>query len=77
MSKTNAVTGCLQKGAEAGGFSLPVKTARFAELSGKVDATHVAHKVTVSGHVLHRSKTEEAKFADSEKQESQQAVCRF
>jgi len=40
------------------------------ELSGKVDAAHAGHKVTVNGHVLHRSKTEEAKFADCEKQEA-------
>ena len=77
MSKTNAVTGCLQKGAEAGGFLLPVKTARFWELSGKVDATHVGHKVTVSGHVLHRSKTEKQNSPTPKSRNPRQAVCRF
>ena len=70
MSKTNTVTGCLQKGVEAGGFFIAGEDGTVWELSGKVDATHVGHKVTVSGHVLHRSKTQEAKFSDSEKQES-------
>jgi hypothetical protein len=71
MSKTNEVTGCLQKGVEPGGFFISGETGTIWELSGKVDATHVGHKVTVKGHVLHRSKAEEAKFADYEKQEAQ------
>jgi hypothetical protein len=70
MSKTHSVTGCLQKGIEPGGFFIAGEDGTMWELSGKVDATHVGHKVAVDGHVLHRSKTEEAKFADSEKQEA-------
>lgn len=70
MSKTQSVTGCLQKGVETGGFFIPGEDGTIWELSGKVDAAHVGHKVTVNGHVLHRSKTEEAKFTDSEKQEA-------
>lgn len=70
MSKTNSVTGCLQKGVEPGGFFILGEEGTMWELSGKVDAAHVGHKVTVKGHVLHRAKVEEAKFTDNEKQEA-------
>jgi len=70
MSKTDSVTGCLQKGVEPGGFYIVGDDGKMWELSGKIDAAHVGHKVTVTGHVLHRSKVEEAKFADNEKQEA-------
>ena len=70
ISKTNSVTGCLQKGVEPGGFFIVGEDGAMWELSGKVDAAHVGHKVTVNGHVLHRSAAEEAKFADYEKQEA-------
>jgi hypothetical protein len=69
-TKTQSVTGCLQKGVEPGGFTITGEDGVMWELSGKVDAVHVGHKVTVSGHVLHRSETEEAKFADHERQEA-------
>jgi hypothetical protein len=69
MSKTNSVTGCLQKGVETGGFYIAGEDGTIWELSGKVDAAHIGHKVTVNGHALHRTKVEEAKFADNEKQE--------
>jgi hypothetical protein len=69
MSKTDSVTGCLQKGVEPGGFTIAGEDGTVWELSGKVDAAHVGHKVTVKGHALHKSKVEEAKFADNEKQE--------
>jgi hypothetical protein len=69
-SKTYSVTGCLQKGIEPGGFFILGEDGTMWELSGKVDAAHAGHKVTVNGHVLHRSAAEEAKFADNEKQES-------
>jgi len=69
VSKTHSVTGCLQKGVEEGGFFILGEN-RMWELSGKVDAAHVGHKVTVSGHVFHKPKVEEAKFTDSEKQEA-------
>lgn len=69
-SETNSVTGCLQKGVEPGGFTIAGEDGTVWELNGKVDATHVGHKVTVKGHVLHRSKSEEAKFADNEKEEA-------
>jgi len=70
MSKAHSVTGCLQKGTEEGGFFIVGEDGKMWELSGKVDATHVGHKVTVDGHVEHRSKAEEAKVADAEKQEA-------
>lgn len=69
-SKTNSVTGCLQKGIEAGGFYIVGEDGNFWELSGKVSAAHVGHKVTVKGHVLHRTQLEEAKFSDNEKKEA-------
>ncbi len=70
MSKTHSVTGCLQKGIEPGGVFIVGEDGTMWELSGEVDAAHVGHKVKVDGHVLHRSKTEEAKFADYERQEA-------
>jgi len=70
MGKTNAITGCLQKGSEAGGFTLTGDDGKVWELKGKVDAAHVGHKVTVKGHELQRSQAEEAKAAPNEKQES-------
>ena len=69
--KTDSVTGCLQKGTEPGGFFIVGEDGTMWELSGKIDAAHVGHKVTVKGHVLHRSEAEEAKFSDYEKQEAQ------
>ena len=67
-SHTETVTGCLQKGDEAGEFSLtsaaepvsepeqPQPDPRAAELD-----QHVGHKVTVSGPVTRESKAEEKK----------------
>jgi hypothetical protein len=69
MSKTHSVTGCLQKGAEPGGFFI-LGEGTMWELNGKVDAKHVGHTVTVTGHVLHKAEVKEAKFTDSEKQEA-------
>lgn len=69
-SKTTSVTGCLAKGVESGGYYIAGADGKFWELSGKVDATHVGHEVTVQGHVLHRAPAEEAKYADNEKQEA-------
>jgi hypothetical protein len=69
MSKTHSVTGCLEKGVEGGGFYIASEGMMW-ELSGKVDAKHVGHKVTVDGHVLHKAKVKEAKMDDSEKKEA-------
>lgn len=70
VNKTTSVTGCLQKGVEPGGFYIVGADSNFWELAGKVDSAHVGHTVTVKGHVLHRTAAEEAKYADSEKQEA-------
>jgi hypothetical protein len=40
------------------------------ELSGNIDAKHVGHTVTVTGHVIRKAKVKEAKFTESEKQEA-------
>jgi hypothetical protein len=70
MSKAKMVTGCLQTGVESGGYFIAGDDGTTWELRGKIDAAHVGHKVTVSGHVQHRSKAEEAKAAEHEKQEA-------
>jgi hypothetical protein len=70
MSKTNSVTGCLQKGVETGGFTIAGEDGTVYEVSGKVDAAHVGQKVTAKGHVVQRTKVEEAKYSDNEKQEA-------
>jgi len=69
-SKTNSVTGCLQKGVEPGGFYIAGDDGKMWELAGKIDAAHVGHKVTVKGSVLHRTKIEEAKYSDNETKEA-------
>jgi hypothetical protein len=65
-----SVTGCLQKGVESGGLILVGEDGKVRELFGRIDAKHVGHKVTVSGHELHLSPANETKHADNEKQES-------
>lgn len=67
-----SVTGCLQKGDEAGGFSLSGDDGKMWELrSGKVKlADHVGHKVTVTGTPAHHSKTHEEKMEKDEKKEA-------
>jgi len=65
-----SVTGCVTKGVEPHGFYIAGDDMNW-ELAGKVDfAAHVGHKVTVTGHVLRRAAAQEAKYADSEKQEA-------
>jgi Protein of unknown function (DUF5818) len=67
-----SVTGCLQKGAEAGGFFITGEDGKDWELVGSSAklSGHVGHKVTVTGHEIHRSKAEEEKMASYEKTES-------
>ncbi len=63
------VTGCLQKGDEAGEFSLTAedgKTYGLRSTSVKLDP-HLGHKVTVTGSAAHESKAEKAE----EKKEGQ------
>jgi hypothetical protein len=61
-SHTETVTGCLQKGDEAGEFSLTSEDGRTWGLRSSVKLEqHVGHKVTVSGPVTRESKAEEKK----------------
>src|SRR5208337_1074636 len=66
------VTGCLKKGSEAGGYYITDENGTTWELSSKsVDLSeHVNHVVSVAGHEMPRSKTDEAKTEQSEKSES-------
>ena len=69
---TENVTGCLQKGDEAGGFALTGDDGKMWELRSKSVklADHVGHKVTVTGSPAHHSKTHEEKMEKDEKKES-------
>ena len=60
---SHTVTGCLQKGDEAGEFSLKGedgKTWGLRSTSVKLDQ-HLGHKVTVTGSATHETKAEEKK----------------
>ena len=60
---TQSVTGCLQKGDEAGEFSITGedgKTWGLRSTSVKLDE-HIGHKVTVTGSTTHETKAEEKK----------------
>jgi len=67
-----SVTGCLQKGDEAGGVTITGTDGKVWELhSKKVDLTeHVGHTVTVTGSITKESKETEDKMESSEKKES-------
>ena len=69
---STSLTGCVQKGDEPGGFIMVGADGKTWELlSSKVNlADHVGHKVTVTGHVEHQSKTHEEKMEMSEKKEA-------
>jgi hypothetical protein len=61
--KSQTVTGCLQKGDEAGEFSLKGedgKTWGLRSNSVKLDQ-HIGHQVTVTGSTTHETKAEEKK----------------
>jgi hypothetical protein len=61
--KAHTVTGCLQKGDEAGEFSITGedgKTWGLSSTSVKLDQ-HLGHKVTVTGTATHETKAEEKK----------------
>jgi hypothetical protein len=60
---SHTVTGCLQKGGEAGEFSITGedgKTWGLRSTSVKLDQ-HLGHKVTVTGSTTHETKAEEKK----------------
>jgi len=67
-----SVTGCLQKGAEAHGYTLTGEDGKVWELrSSKVKlADHVGHKVSVMGSSTKQSEMEEKKINDSEMKEN-------
>jgi hypothetical protein len=69
---TESVTGCLQKGDEAGGYSLTGDDGKMWELRSKSVnlADHVGHKVTVTGSLAHHSKTHEEEMETTEKKEA-------
>ena len=61
--KSQTVTGCLQKGDEAGEFSIKGedgKTWGLRSTSVKLDQ-HLGHQVTVTGSTTHETKAEEKK----------------
>ena len=61
--KSQIVTGCLQKGDEAGEFSIKGedgKTWGLRSTSVKLDQ-HIGHQVTVTGSTTHETKAEEKK----------------
>ena len=71
---TQTVTGCLQKGDEAGAFSITGEDGKTWELhstSVKLDQ-HLGHKVTVTGSTTQESKAEEKKEGQVEKASSKQ-----
>jgi Protein of unknown function (DUF5818) len=66
--KSQTVTGCLQKGDEAGEFSLKGedgKTWGLRSTSVKLDQ-HIGHQVTVTGSTTHETKAEEKKEGQME-----------
>jgi hypothetical protein len=68
-SPAKTVTGCLQKGHEAGEFSITGEDGKTWELSSKsvkLDE-HVGHQVTVTGSAHRESKEEEKKEGQMEK----------
>lgn len=72
ISSAQSATGCLQKGDEAGGFSLTGDDGKVWELSSTSVALsdHVGHTVTVTGSVTHKTKTQEVKMEAHEKKEA-------
>jgi hypothetical protein len=73
-NNTKTVTGCMQKGDEAGEFAITGEDGKTWDLrssSVKLDQ-HVGHKVTVSGLVTHESKAEEKKEGQVEKASSKE-----
>ena len=63
-------TGCLQKGTEPGGYYLTGADGKTWELTGPGLASHVGHKVTVTGQQTEKSKSHEEKMEASEKSEA-------
>jgi hypothetical protein len=69
---TQTVTGCLQKGTEAGGYFLISTDDKHWELYSNSDvslADHIGHTITVTGTVAKRSKAQEQKSQPYENKE--------
>jgi hypothetical protein len=69
---TQTVTGCLQKGTEAGGYFLISTDDKHWELYSNSDvslADHIGHAITVTGTVAKRSKAQEQKSQPYENKE--------
>jgi len=72
-SHTQTVTGCLQKGDEAGEFSITGedgKTWGLRSTAVKLDQ-HLGHKVTVTGSKAHESKAAEKAEMKTEKEKTE------
>jgi hypothetical protein len=71
-SSAAQVTGCLQKGNEAGGYTITGEDGKVWELRSKsVDLSqHVGHKVKVSGHAHQNSQSQESKMQADESKEA-------
>jgi preprotein translocase subunit YajC len=71
-ASSQSVTGCLQKGDEAGGVTITGADGKVWELhSKKVKLSeHVGHTVTVTGAAVKQSKATEEKMEPSEKKEA-------
>src|SRR4051794_19453236 len=70
--KASSITGCVQKGQEANGYTLKTNDGKMYELmSGTQDLSpHVGHTVTLTGTKTHAAKAIEEKKEVSEKQEA-------
>jgi len=69
---TQTITGCLQKGTEAGGFFLISTEGKHWELysdKGVALADHVGHTVAVTGTLANRTKAQEEKSQPHEQKE--------
>ncbi len=71
-SGSMSVTGCLQKGAESGGYYITDNDNKMWELSSHSVklGEHVGHKVTVTGTAVQKSKAAEKKAGENEKSEA-------
>jgi len=67
-----SVTGCLQKGDEAGGFTIAGNDGKVWELYGKKVqlSEHVGHTVTLTGSTVRESNSTEEKMESNEKKEA-------
>lgn len=70
--KTETVTGCLQKGQEAGGYYLTSSDGKVLELSGTTVslAEHVGHTVAVTGSTIQEPASKEEEISKQEKKEA-------